>query len=140
MSFGEGATAAIQLAREGFVMYPLMAALIATFAEEYSRWPSSAEVCLPSGKPPSAGNVFVQADLARTLQYMVDEEAAQAVCGREAGPDAARGIFCGGDIARTIVGFHEANDGLLGRLAFAGLIDSLPAQGAFFAGADPRWP
>jgi gamma-glutamyltranspeptidase/glutathione hydrolase len=113
MSFGEVASAAIRLARDGFVMYPLMSELISQFAEEYSRWPSSAAIYLPGGKPPAVGDIFVQADLARTLQYMADEEKAQAKHGREAGLEAARGAFYEGDIARAIVGFHEANGGLL---------------------------
>ncbi|MBI1200637.1 MAG: gamma-glutamyltransferase family protein [Phenylobacterium sp.] len=113
MSFGEVARAAIRLARDGFVMYPLMAELIATFEEEYSRWPSSSAVYLPNGRPPQVGEKFVQADLARTMQYMVDEEATRASEGREAGLMAARDAFYRGDIARTIDTFHRENGGFL---------------------------
>jgi len=113
MSFGQVAGAAIRLARDGFVMYPLMAELIETFAEEYSRWPSSAAIYLPNGRPPRIGEKFVQADLASTLQYMVDEEAARAAHGREAGLLAARDAFYRGDIARAMTKFHAENGGLL---------------------------
>lgn len=113
MSFGDVARAAIRLARDGFVMYPLMAELIATFEEEYSRWPSSAVIYLPNGRPPQVGEKFVQTDLARTLQYMADEEASQAGYGREKGLLAARNAFYLGDIGQTIAKFHRENGGFL---------------------------
>lgn len=113
MSFGEVATSAVRFADEGFVMYPLMAALIGAFESEYRRWPSSAAVYLPGGRLPAVGDVFVQKDLAATLRYMVDQERAAAKHGREAGLAAARAAFYSGDIARTIVRFHEQNDGFL---------------------------
>jgi gamma-glutamyltranspeptidase/glutathione hydrolase len=113
MNFGQVAGAAIRLARDGFVMYPLMADLLDTFEEEHARWPSSAAVYLPNGRPPRVGEKFVQADLAKTLQYMVDEEAIRASQGRQAGLVAARDAFYRGDIARTIARFHSENGGLL---------------------------
>lgn len=113
MPFGEVAGAAIRLARDGFVMYPLMANLIDTFADEYSRWPSSASIYLPGGRPPRVGDRFVQSDLASTLQYMADQEAAAAAGGREAGLLAARDAFYRGDIAQAIARFHAENGGLL---------------------------
>jgi gamma-glutamyltranspeptidase / glutathione hydrolase len=113
MGFGEVAGAAIRFARDGFVMYPLMADLIGTLADEYARWPSSAAIYLPGGRPPRVGERFVQADLARTLQYMADQEAASAHKGREEGLMAARDAFYRGDIAQTIARFHAENGGLL---------------------------
>ena len=113
MSFGEVAHAAIRLARDGFTMYPLMANMISTQAEGYARWPSSAEIYLPNGSPPAVGDNFVQADLARTLQYMVDEERGNASNGRETGLKAARDAFYKGDIAQAILRYHAENGGLL---------------------------
>ena len=112
MRFGEVAEASIRLARDGFVMYPLMATVIANKAESYRRWPSNAAIYLPGGSPPAAGDVFVQADLARSLQYMADEERA-AAGDRLAGLDAARAAFYRGDIAAAIARFHRENDGLM---------------------------
>ena len=112
MTFGEVAQGAIELARDGFVMYPLMASVIARKAESYRRWPSSAAIYLPGGRPPATGEVFVQADLARTLQYMADEERA-AGGARAAGLAAARAAFYTGDVAATITAFHRENGGLL---------------------------
>ena len=70
-------------------MYPMLAELMAQAADSYALWPSSAAVFLPGGRPPRTGEIFVQADLARTLRYMADEEAAHAGKGREAGLKAA---------------------------------------------------
>jgi gamma-glutamyltranspeptidase/glutathione hydrolase len=113
MSFGDCAAAAIRFASAGFPMYGLMSDMIAMHAADYARWPSSAAVYLPSGRPPQRGEIFVQADLGRTLQYMADEEKAAAAKGRAAGLKAARDAFYRGDIARIIVAYHGANGGLL---------------------------
>jgi gamma-glutamyltranspeptidase/glutathione hydrolase len=113
MSFSDVAASAISFARDGFVMYPHMAELLKAYAPGYARWPSSAEIYLPGGRPPEVGEVFIQPDLARTLQYMVDCEAAALGRGRVHGLNAARDAFYRGDIARAIVRFHEQNGGLL---------------------------
>src|SRR5438270_10643235 len=113
MSFGEVAAAATRLARDGFAMYPLMAASLEKHAERHASWPSSAAVYLPNGKVPQPGDVFRQTDLAASLQYMADEEKAAAGRGREAGLEAARDAFYRGDIARKIVAFMKEQGGLL---------------------------
>jgi gamma-glutamyltranspeptidase/glutathione hydrolase len=113
MSFGEVAAAAIRFARDGFPMHGFMADYIRDHEEEYRRWPSSVEVFLPKGRPPAVGELFVQRDLGRTIQYMADEEAAHAKRGRAAGLQAARAAFYTGDIAAIIVKYHKENGGLL---------------------------
>src|SRR5579871_4561783 len=113
MSFREVAQAAIRLARDGFAMHWLMADWIAANEVLYRRWPSNVEVFLPQGRPPRVGELFVQADLARTIQYMADEEAAHAKGGREAGLRAADDAFYKGDIARSIARYHRDNGGWL---------------------------
>ena len=113
MTFGDCAAAAIRFAAEGFPMYALMSEIIGAHIEEYRRWPSSAAIYLPQGGPPRPGELFVQRDLGRTLQYMADEEMAASGKGRTAGLQAARDAFYRGDIARAIVAYHEENDGLL---------------------------
>ena len=112
MTFGEVAAASIRLAQGGFVMYPLMAKVIANKAEAYGRWLSNAAIYLPGGRPPAVGEIFVQADLGRSLQYMADEERA-APGDRLAGLAAARRAFYRGDIAAAIVRYHRENGGLL---------------------------
>lgn len=113
MEFGAVASAAIRLARQGFVMYPLMAEVIAEHENSYRRWDSSAAIYLPGGKPPPAGSIFRQADLADTIQYMADEESAHRAEGRLAGLAAARRAFYQGDIAKRIVDYHKQEGGLL---------------------------
>jgi gamma-glutamyltranspeptidase/glutathione hydrolase len=111
MRFGDVAQAAIRLARDGFPMHWLMSEWIAADLEAYRRWPESAAVFLPDGKPPRIGAPFAQPELARTLQYMADQEAARASEGRIAGLRAAHDAFYRGDIAATIVDYHRAHDG-----------------------------
>jgi gamma-glutamyltranspeptidase/glutathione hydrolase len=113
MSFGECASAAIRFARDGFPMHALMSEMIGMHVDDYRRWPSSAEVFLPGGRAPRPGERFVQRDLARTLQYLADEEKAASGKGRAAGLQAARHAFYRGDIAHAIADYHRANGGLL---------------------------
>ena len=113
MSFGEVAGTALHLARDGFPIHHFTAAEIAKRADHYRRWKQNAEIYLPDGRPPRAGELFVQTDLGRTLQYLVDEETAAAGNGRVAGLHAARDAFYRGDIAAAIVAYHRDNGGLL---------------------------
>ncbi|MBX9844373.1 MAG: gamma-glutamyltransferase family protein [Xanthobacteraceae bacterium] len=113
MSFGDVAHSAIGFARDGFPVYPLMSEIITEHEAEYRMWPSNIALYLPKGRPPRAGEVFVQKALGATLQHMADQEAAARHRGREAGLAAARDAFYRGDIARAIVKFQQENGGLL---------------------------
>src|SRR5882724_6380919 len=114
MSFGEVAASAIGFARDGFPVYPLMSEIITEHEAEYRQFPSNVALYLPHGRPPRTGEVFVQKDLASTIQFMADEEAAVAARrGRQAGLQAARDAFYVGDIARAIVAFQKSEGGLL---------------------------
>ena len=114
MSFGEVAAAAIRFASEGFAMYPSLSQFITTHREDYQRWPSSAKVFLPKGRIPQVGEVFVQADLGRTLKFLADEERKVArKKGRKAGLKAVRDAFYKGDIAREVTKFIEKEGGLM---------------------------
>ncbi|MEJ0019459.1 MAG: gamma-glutamyltransferase [Acetobacteraceae bacterium] len=110
MSFAEVASAAIRFARDGFPTYPFFAEILAARQAEIRQWPSTAAVFLPGGRPPQVGELFVQADLGRTLQYMADEERAHAAGGRAAGLQAARRAFYQGDVAQAIAR-HQAESG-----------------------------
>jgi len=111
LRFGDVAQAAIRFARDGFAMHWLMAGFIEKNEKDYRRWPSTAEVFLPGGKPPGVGDVFVQSELGRTLQYMVDEESAHSAQGRSAGLRAAHDAFYRGDIAAAIAKYHREHEG-----------------------------
>jgi gamma-glutamyltranspeptidase/glutathione hydrolase len=93
-------------------MYPLMASLIEENSSNFQRWKSTADVYLPDGKPPEVGRLFIQSDLGKTLQYIVDEERG-ARGDRKVGLNAARDAFYKGDIAQAIVKYHKDNGGYL---------------------------
>ena len=99
MSFGEVAASAIGFAHDGFPVYPLMSEIITEHEAEYRMFPSSVAIYLPQDRPPRTGEIFVQKELAATMQYMADQEAAARHRGREAGLAAARDAFYRGDIA-----------------------------------------
>ena len=111
-TFSDVASAAIRFATDGFTMYPLMASLIEENSSNFQRWKSTADVYLPDGKPPEVGRLFIQSDLGKTLQYMVDEERG-ARGDRKVGLNAARDAFYKGDIAQEIVKYHKDNGGYL---------------------------
>ena len=111
-TFSDVASAAIRFATDGFTMYPLMASLIEENSSNFQRWKSTADVYLPDGKPPEVGRLFIQSDLGKTLQYMVDEERG-ARGDRKVGLNAARDAFYKGDIAQAIVKYHKDNGGYL---------------------------
>lgn len=113
MSFGEVATAAHRFASEGFAVSTLMHEIISDSVEILGRWSENARIYLPDGKPLEPGSVCRLPDLAGSIAYMMDEEAAFAGQGREEGIDAARRAFYRGDIAREIDRYHRENDGWL---------------------------
>jgi gamma-glutamyltranspeptidase/glutathione hydrolase len=144
MGFAEVAAPAIELARDGFPVGPFMAEILRDHAPKLARWPSSAAVYLPGGRPPAVGQRWVQADLARTLQYMADEDRGARSRGRVAGLAAARDAFYKGDIAAAIVRFHAEQGGLLAREDLAefrvGVEPALrTAFGAHEVAACPFW-
>ena len=100
-------------------MYPLMAEFISHNQASYERYPASKKVFLPKGKPPVPGELFVQADLGRTLQYMADVEKANKRKGRRLALRAARDAFYKGDIAAAIVKHHQKVGGLMRMEDFA---------------------
>jgi len=119
MTFSDVAAAAIRFARDGFPMYPLMSEFIRDNQASYERWPSSKKVFLPKGKPPVAGELFVQAELGGTLQYLADVEKANRRKGRRLALRAARDAFYKGDVAATIVKYHKREGGLMTMEDFA---------------------
>jgi gamma-glutamyltranspeptidase/glutathione hydrolase len=113
MGFGDVAQYAIRHARDGYAVYPLLHDNLRDHRREYERFPTSMPIFYPGGRLPQVGERFVQADLARTLQYMVDEEKKVAGQGRLAGLAAAHAAFYRGDIAREIDAFMRREGGYL---------------------------
>ena len=126
LTFGQVAQPAIELAEEGFPIFPRLAASIAEAAPILSEWPSSAEIFLPAGRPPAAGETLVQRDLARTFRRLAEAERA-AAGDREAGLRAARDLFYKGEIASQIARFCQAQGGLLTERDLAGFEAKLEA-------------
>jgi gamma-glutamyltranspeptidase/glutathione hydrolase len=112
---------AIQLA-DGFPIDELRVQYIKTRSPIFTQWPDARRVFLPGGEIPKAGDLFVQADLARTLREIVHAEHL-ATKGRRnnrhAGLMAARDYFYRGPIARRIGDYMQANGGLIAAGDFA---------------------
>jgi len=106
LSLREVLTPAVELAADGFGMYPALQASIATHAERFrSEWPSTAKVYLPGGRVPQVGERFRQPDWAATFQKVLDAEERARNRGREAGLQAALDYFYRGDLARRLAEF-----------------------------------
>lgn len=113
LSFGEVAASAIRFARDGFPMYPMFRGRLIDHRGEFAQWPETAAIFLPGGRIPDEGAIFVQSDLAATLQYLADEESAHRGENRRAGLQAARDAFYKGDIAARMVRQQEDMGGLM---------------------------
>ena len=74
LPFGELFDAAIRYARDGFHVGHETAAIWARAGETYADFPHFQAHFLPDGRPPTPGDVFVNADLAETLALIADSE------------------------------------------------------------------
>ena len=112
---------AIQLA-DGFPLDELRVNYIKSRAPIFSQWADAKRIFLPNGEVPKPGDIFVQADLARTLRAIVQAERLASKGtrnNRHAGLMAARDYFYRGPIARRIGNYMQANGGLLAADDFA---------------------
>src|SRR5439155_893067 len=111
MSFEQVLEPAVELAEEGFPLGEASAGDIAS-TKKILKYPSTVKIYLPEGKPPKAGEVFKNPDLAHTLKKLIEAEKANKAKGRHEALKAARDRFYQGDIARELAAFSEANGGL----------------------------
>jgi len=111
-SLAEVMEPAIELA-DGFPIDELRVEYITKRKKIFSQWPDASRVFLPDGNIPKVGDIFVQADLARTLREIAAAEKRGAARGRHAGLVAARDYFYQGPIAKRIGDYMQANGGLL---------------------------
>lgn len=114
ISFEEAATPAMELARDGFVVYPLLANNLRDRAAAYRRWEASAAIFLPGERVPAAGDVFHQSDLARTIAGMIEAER-NAPGGRDHKLRAAHDHFYRGPVAEAVAEYHTRNGGFVTR-------------------------
>jgi len=125
----EIAEPALELCQDGFAMHPGLAgdseapaensalglSSIAANAEQFrARWPSTARVYMPEGRPPHSGEIVKNPALANFFRRLLDAEAGARNLGREAAIRSAVECFYRGDIAREIVAHSEAHGGVLG--------------------------
>jgi gamma-glutamyltranspeptidase/glutathione hydrolase len=117
-TFAEVAAPARDLARRGFPMHPGLRgpgeslSIAAEAAKFRTRWTSTAELYMPGGQLPAVGTRLVNADMADTLDGMIDAER-RANGSRAAGLAAARDAFYRGDPAAIIDRFVRERDGVL---------------------------
>ncbi|GIG40214.1 gamma-glutamyltransferase family protein [Cellulomonas phragmiteti] len=93
---------ALGYARDGHPLAPAAARTIATVADMFrAHWPTSAQVYLPGGAVPAAGDRFRNPDLARTFERLL---AAASAAGpdREAQLEGARRAFYEGFVAQAV--------------------------------------
>src|SRR5882672_1989904 len=118
-SLSEVIQPAIELA-DGFPIDELRVQYISTRAPIFSQWPDAKRIFLPNGEVPKVGDIFVQADLARTLREIVAAEKRNARRGRHAALMAARDYFYRGPIGKRIGDYMQTHGGLLAASDLAG--------------------
>ena len=114
MSFGDVAAAAIRYAREGFAVFEYMATMIKEYEDGY-RSLAVERRDLPARRQAAARSATASCrpiSPARCNTWST-RSAPQRARGRLAGLAAARAAFYCGDIAETIVRYHEQNGGYL---------------------------
>lgn len=114
ISFEEAAAAAHEIARDGFAAYPVFVRHMEKFQEKYRRWPSSAAVYLPQGRPPRVGEIFRQEQLSRSIAGMMQAERS-APGNRATKLRAARDYYYKGPIAEGIAQYHSEHRGFVTR-------------------------
>jgi gamma-glutamyltranspeptidase/glutathione hydrolase len=95
---------AIGYADDGFPVAPKVAFWIAEGAPVLAKFPSSAKVFLPKGRPPAPGEIIRQTDLAQSLRAIAS---------------GGGQVFYKGEIARRIAEYMRDHGGLLTEREFA---------------------
>ena len=118
MSLEQVLEPAIELAENGFPLSERLAVILAE-ADKIRKYPTTVKIYLPNGRPPKAGEIFKNLDLAGTLKKLVEAELKNKAKGRHEALKAARDRFYKGDIARAMAAFSESNGGLFRYQDFA---------------------
>ncbi len=115
MSLAEVFAPAIEYAAKGYAIDPMLAASIARGERNLSRYPTTAKLFLPGGRPIGAGEVFRNPDYAATLRKLLEAEHQAKATGasRSAAIRAAFDRFYKGDIAQEFDRFFRDNGGIL---------------------------
>ncbi len=113
LSFAAAVAPALECARDGFAISAFSASMARANADRYRRFPTSAALYLRGGEAPAPGDVLVQAELASTIELMIEGEQKARRRGRARAVRAARDVFYRGEIAQRIARFHASEGGLL---------------------------
>jgi len=115
MSVADTFASAIDYAEHGYPIDPSLATAISRAQRNLAKYPTTAKVFLPGGKPPEAGELWKNTDLAATLKKLVEAEqtALKAKKSRAAAIDAAYDRFYKGDIAQEFDRFFRENHGAM---------------------------
>ncbi|UCG38998.1 MAG: gamma-glutamyltransferase family protein, partial [bacterium] len=110
MSLAQVLGPSVELAMNGFPMFPTLRSAISRSAEQFQQdWPTSARAFLPGGRIPDVGEVYVQRDLGAMFQSLLEAEHRERRMGRREALQSARDVFYKGDIARQIIRFIQDN-------------------------------
>ena len=91
MSLAEVFAPAIEYAEKGYAIDPMLAASISRGQRNLSRYPTTAKLFLPGGRPIAAGEIFKNPDYAATLRKLVEaEQQAKATGAARVGGDPRR--------------------------------------------------
>ncbi len=112
ISFEEAATPAMELAKNGFAVYPLLSTNIEYLENSFRRWPDNERIFLPKGRAPKVGELFVQEDLAGTIARLIQAER-DTKGDRDKKLQAVHDYFYRGPIAREIADYHAKNGGFM---------------------------
>ncbi len=119
ISFEAAATPAMELARDGFATYPLLANNIEYLEESFKRWPDNAKIFLARGRAPRVGELFRQEDLGRTIARLTQAER-DARGDRDKKLRAVHDYFYRGPIADEIAAYHARHKGFVTKADLAG--------------------
>ena len=127
MSIGDVFAPAIEYAEKGYPIDPMLAADIERGKNNLSKYPTTAKIYLPGGRPLAAGDLLKNPDYAATLRKLVDAEQQARAKGasRSAAITAAFDRFYKGDIAQEFDRFFKENGGVM--------------RGDDLAAYEPRW-
>ena len=119
ISFEEAATPAMQLAQDGFYLYPTLHAVLEMRGADIDRYTENAATFRPGGRTPTLGSRLKQKNLARSIARMIEAER-NARGDRASKLRAAHDCFYRGSIAKEIAAFHRKNGGFLSESDLAG--------------------
>lgn len=113
MRLGQVLAPAIELAHDGFAMYPALRRSIQIHEERFrTQWPTTAAICLRNGRVPEIGEIFRQPEWAASIGQTAEAEeiALRRGADRTQALQAARDVFYRGAIARAIADFASGTE------------------------------